>query len=92
MRKNTGDRYCYRVRDLEHLSTIILPFFMKHSLKTKKNIEFQKFRKIIDKMILKEHLTPQGINRINALLQSMNNRGKRREPLTVSNHQVKDLI
>jgi hypothetical protein len=57
VRKNHGDRYCYRVRSIVHLHDIIIPFFMKHSLKTKKNIEFHKFRKIIQKMNLKLHPT-----------------------------------
>ena len=36
VRHNHGDRECYRVRSLVHLRDIIIPFFMKHTLKTKK--------------------------------------------------------
>jgi LAGLIDADG endonuclease len=38
VRKNHGDRLCYRVRGLENLLKSIVPFFEKHSLKTKKKI------------------------------------------------------
>lgn len=38
VRKNNGDRMCYRVRNISDLSKIIIPFFEKHKLKTSKNI------------------------------------------------------
>ena len=50
VRKNGPDKVVYKVRNLEHLTKIIIPFFEKHQLKTKKGIEFQKFRKILLKM------------------------------------------
>ena len=77
VRKNHGDRYCYRVRSLAHLSTVIVPFFMKHSLKTKKNIDFIKFRKIIEKMNNKKHLELQGLQEIQKIMVNMNNRAKK---------------
>jgi len=42
-----GVRYHYRVKSIKDLNEKILPFFLKHSLKTKKKIEFSRFRKII---------------------------------------------
>ena len=50
VRSNHGDRMAYRVRDLEHLLKRILPFFLEHPLKTKKRVDFQKFRRICLKM------------------------------------------
>jgi hypothetical protein len=38
--------YVFRVRNLQHHLTKIIPFFLKHPLKTKKNIEFLRFRKL----------------------------------------------
>ena len=39
VRVNHGDRMAYRVRGQQHLLEHIVPFFVKHPLKTKKNID-----------------------------------------------------
>jgi LAGLIDADG endonuclease len=52
---------CYRVRKLEHLVTIIIPFFEKHQLKTVKKVEFLKFKKVIACMQQGKHLTSTGL-------------------------------
>ena len=74
VRTNHGDRMAYRVRDLKHLSQIVIPFFERHSLKTKKNVDFIKFRKILLIMERKEHLTPEGIEKIRIIASTMNTR------------------
>ena len=43
----------YRVRGLNHLNERIVPFFEKHPLKSKKRVDFARFRKIL-------HLINQG--------------------------------
>lgn len=78
-RQNHGNRDCYRVRSVSHLSEIIIPFFMKHSLKTKKKLDFIKFRKIILLMVQKQHLTVSGLEQIEQILNTMNNRSKNNE-------------
>src|SRR3989338_6999779 len=45
VRTNHEDRMAYRVRSLQHLSERIIPFFERHPLKSKKNIDFIKFRR-----------------------------------------------
>jgi len=50
----------WRVDKLEHLLTYVVPFFEKHNLKTKKGIEFQRFRRICLHMKNKVHQTPEG--------------------------------
>ena len=72
VRVNHGDRMSYRVRKFEHLSKIIVPFFMAHSLKTRKNVDFHKFRDVLLLMEKGEHLTMEGINRIRAIGETMN--------------------
>ena len=72
VRSNHGDRMAYRVRDISHLSKIIIPFFERHSLKTKKNLDFIKFRKIVMLMDHKEHLTAQGVEKIKEIASIMN--------------------
>ncbi len=72
VRKNHGDQMAYRVKGLEHLTERIIPFFEKHKLKTKKGVEFQKFRKILLKMKNGVHLTPERIEEIQDLKNQMN--------------------
>ena len=43
VRRNHAERFCWRVRKLENLHKIILPFFGKYPLRSQKNIEFHKF-------------------------------------------------
>ena len=76
VRKNHGDRYCWRVRNLKNLADVIVPFFEKYKLRSKKRIEFQKFAKIIRMMIDGEHLTEQGFTKICKIASTMN-RGER---------------
>ena len=77
VRKNHGDRMAYRVRGQKHLLERIIPFFVEHPLKTKKHVDFEKFRKVLLMMQAGEHLTPDGIERIRAVASQMN-RGRSR--------------
>ena len=77
VRVNHGDRMAYRVRGLEHLLQRMVPFFVKHPLKTSKNVDFLKFR---DALLLMEkgvHLTSEGIEEIRSIARQMN-RGRPR--------------
>jgi hypothetical protein len=68
---NHGDRLCFLVRNLHDLVTIILPFFEKHKLKTKKCIDFEKFRDVVLMMDKKLHLTEDGFHAIQSLILAM---------------------
>lgn len=72
VRVNHGDRMCYRVRKHANFMQFILPFFEKHKLKTKKRIDFEKFRDIILLMDKKKHLTVEGILEIDKIKNEMN--------------------
>ena len=72
VRSNHGDRMAYRVRGADDLRSIIVPFFMKHPLKTKKNVDFLKFRKVLLKMEKGDHLRSDGIEEIRAIARQMN--------------------
>ena len=72
VRTNHGDRMAYRVRSQEHLLQRIIPFFLKHPLKTRKHIDFMKFRDVLLMMERGEHLTSEGIERIRAIAAQMN--------------------
>lgn len=77
VRTNHGDRMAYRVRGIDHLLQIIIPFFMKHSLKTKKNVEFKKFRQVLLLMEQEKHLTHDGIEEIRQITSQMNRNASR---------------
>jgi hypothetical protein len=77
VRKNHGDRLAYRVRSKEHLLQRIIPFFEQHELKTKKRVDFQKFRKVVLMMADNRHLTSGGIEEIRRIKEQMN-RGQSR--------------
>ena len=73
VRRNHAERMAYRVRNADHLRERVLPFFEKHPLKSKKRLDFLKFRKVLLLMERGEHLTPEGIQRIRAIASQMNN-------------------
>ena len=72
VRSNHGDRMAYRVRGQQHLLQYIIPFFEKHKLKTKKGIEFRKFRRVLLMMQDGLHLTEDGLLKIREITAEMN--------------------
>ena len=77
VRTNHGDRMAYRVRGVKHLLEHIVPFFVKHPLKTRKNVDFLKFRDVLLLMQAGNHLTAEGVERIRSIASQMN-RGRSR--------------
>ena len=78
VRRNHGDRMAYRVRSKEHLLSHVVPFFLKHPLKSRKRQDFLKFRRILSMMEAGEHLSASGVAEIRVLARQMN-RGRPRE-------------
>lgn len=72
VRVNHGDRMAYRVRGRDHLLERVIPFFMKHQLKTSKRQDFMKFRKVVLMMERGEHLTPRGFEEVKRVAATMN--------------------
>ena len=72
VRRNHAERMAFRVRRLEHLNEIIVPFFEKHPLKSKKRIDFLAFRTVLHMMVRGDHLKTEGIAEIRALASRMN--------------------
>ncbi len=77
VRVNHGDRMAYRVRGKDHLLQYIVPFFVKHPLKSSKRLDLEKFRSVLLMMEAGVHLTEQGVEEIR-LIASQMNRGKLR--------------
>ena len=69
--QNHQDRWELRVRKLENLQQIVR-FFERHPLKTKKQIDFLKFRDVLHLMQKREHLTLEGIRKIASVASGMN--------------------
>lgn len=76
VRKNHGNRFELRIRKIEHLGQIIIPFFEKYPLHTQKKFDFLSFRKIILKMQNGEHLRRDGVEEILAIAKKMNRQNK----------------
>ena len=72
VRTNHGDRMAYRVRGTKQLIEHIVPFFDEHPLKSKKKIDYLKFRSILLVMVHSEHLTPEGLAKIREIAGEMN--------------------
>ena len=77
VRVNHGDRMAYRVRSLDHLRERIVPFFLEHPLKSKKQTDFTKFNRVLRMMETGDHLTAEGIDMIREVAEQMN-RGRSR--------------
>jgi hypothetical protein len=71
VRNNHEDRDELRIRKLENLLQVV-EFFEKHPLKTKKNVDFKKFARVVRWMEKGEHLTKDGLIKIIELACTMN--------------------
>lgn len=68
-RNNVSD---YRVSSIKDLTTRIVPHFEKYPLISQKWADFILFKQIIDLINQKEHLKPEGLQKIVNLRASMN--------------------
>nr|YP_002601069.1 putative site-specific DNA endonuclease [Monomastix sp. OKE-1]ACK36928.1 putative site-specific DNA endonuclease [Monomastix sp. OKE-1] len=77
-RENT---HKYEVRNLNHLTTVIIPFFRKYPLLTNKQKDFLLFDQAC--MIIKEnrHLSKEGLKEILQLAAQMNTSGTRKNSI-----------
>ena len=70
----------YRVRGLDHLAERIVPFFERHPLKSKKRVDFARFRKILHLINQGKHLKKEGVEEIRAIASAMNTGSERESP------------
>jgi hypothetical protein len=71
VRSNHGDRDCLRIRNLAALHEVC-EFFLHHPMKTKKQVDFLKFRDVILKIQDRRHLKPEGLLEIIDICMAMN--------------------
>jgi hypothetical protein len=62
-----------RVSSLVDLTNVVIPWFEKYPLISKKRADFELFKQILAIMNRKEHLTIEGVRKIVAIKSSMNN-------------------
>lgn len=93
VRQNHEARYELRIRKVESLRNVV-NFFEKHPLKTKKNVDFKHFARIIRMMEAKEHLNKEGIVRIIRIASLMNRENKKKclSYLKKLENQDKDIV
>lgn len=71
-----SNKFKFIVRDLSHLNSIVIPFFLAYPLRTTKSLDFQDFAAVAAMMSRGEHLTEQGLAKIQEIKSSMN-RGRK---------------
>ena len=54
----------YRIRDLQHLLTIVIPFFEKYPLQGVKHLDYQDWARVVRIMETGGHLTKDGLENI----------------------------
>lgn len=75
VRNNHDERFELRIRKLDCLLKIV-EFFEKHPLKTKKNVDFKKFARIVRWMNEGKHLQTEGLIQIVEVAMQMNREEK----------------
>ena len=78
VRQNHDDRFELRIRKLDVLSDVIIPFFEDNPLQTKKKHDFLKFREIIALMKQGQHLKNNGLVSIIDIACQMNRSDKQK--------------
>jgi hypothetical protein len=64
----------YQVNSYKDINNIIIPFLDKYPLLTSKYLNYLDFKKAINLMLNKEHLTKEGINKFKILANQMNSK------------------
>lgn len=75
--KNGGDVLQYRLRKFDSIKKYIIPLFDNYPLKTLKKLDYEDFKKVVELMEKKEHLTKEGIEKIRKIKEGMN-RGRKK--------------
>ncbi len=77
-------KYC--VRSSSDLKEKIIPFFEEHRLKTYKKNDFKVFKRIVDLVIRKEHLSQKGLEKVGQLISTMN---RKKYPIFLESSETK---
>jgi hypothetical protein len=69
--------YRYVVRKREDLLNVIIPFFRKYPMRSKKQVDFEKFSKCVELVNEGEHFSCAGLTKIAKITQTMNRKKDR---------------
>ncbi len=75
--QNHGDRYHWRVKNLDQFLTIVIPFFEKYKLQTNKKYQLLVFKEICLRLKAKQHFTQEGFDSIQLLVQQLSDLKKK---------------
>jgi len=78
VRVNHDDRYELRIRSLDELQKVVIPFFEKYPLHTQKKFDFIKFKKVVKLMGQREHLSASGVVKIIDIASKTNREDKKK--------------
>lgn len=70
-RLNQRDNYRYEISNLPDINRVVIPFFKKHPLRSKRKKDFELFCKIVGLMNNKRHQTKKGLMKIKNLKKQM---------------------
>nr|WPM94704.1 hypothetical protein [Ceratocystis fimbriata]WPM94756.1 hypothetical protein [Ceratocystis fimbriata] len=70
------DTINFKVASFVSLKNVIVPFFIKYSLHGKKRLDFDLFNEVVKLMENKEHLTKEGLSKIEQIKNEMNSKRK----------------
>jgi hypothetical protein len=62
------------VLDLKDIKNIIVPFFLNYPIIGIKARDFHDWCKVVDMMIKRLHLTPEGLQKIREIVKGMNSK------------------
>jgi len=72
IKKNGNSTFSYRIESSQQILKLIIPFFDKYPLITEKVGDYILFKKVVELMSNKEHLTKEGLYKIVSLKASIN--------------------
>src|SRR3989344_56322 len=70
-RKNQSDNYRFEIFNYQQLKDIVVPFFQKYPLESKRIKDFELFYKILNLALKKAHHTKSGLQKIKRLKEKM---------------------
>ena len=89
LRQRKDGVWYYEVNNLRAIRENVVPFFERYKfLSSRKKRDFRYFRKALELVDAKEHLTPEGIEKLMRLREKMNNGGKHKHTL----NEVKESL
>lgn len=66
----------FKVTSFSSIKNVIIPFFIKYPLQGKKRLDFDFFNEVVKLMEKKEHLTQEGLSKIEKIKNGMNTKRK----------------